>query len=457
MTEFSQLVRSRLAAQASAGDHPDPDVLAAFAEHRLSGAERNLALAHLSACADCREVVALSAATAPELEPAHAAAPDRHRSLMAWRFALIGSLAVLAVSATVLLRMERPEPEFTIAEVKPAVPSAPLPPPDQSGSAADRIQLDGGTNPRTSRPKMERPASPAAAPAISNGTIASLQSNGLGAGASASAGRNDTNNAFAVSQPAVTAEARSQALPLAPPPPPPQQNSARQAPRPTDAVEELKTSPAQQQQQMAGRGVAQQQASPSPQEQSQPAVQQQQNAIVAGVTGQKAESAAGGAAAAKTSARNESHQTTQPSRETDMLRAYEGAPNPPAEKARLLDDSALHWNITAEGKLERSTSVGPEGPVWQPVEIPQATKFRVVNANGADVWAGGNNATLFHSGDRGDHWTRIFPAAGDRKLEGDITTLRVAGAADQIVRVRTSTGQSWLSGDAGKSWKLETK
>ena len=65
-----------LAAQKAAGEHPDADVLTAFAEGSLLARERETVMAHLAACAECREVVSLSATEqARELELIAAASP----------------------------------------------------------------------------------------------------------------------------------------------------------------------------------------------------------------------------------------------------------------------------------------------------------------------------------------------------------------------------------------------
>src|SRR5256885_14489866 len=59
-------VRRRLAANERAAAaqpgfaHPEADALAAFAEQSLSGAEREGVVAHLAACAQCREALALT-------------------------------------------------------------------------------------------------------------------------------------------------------------------------------------------------------------------------------------------------------------------------------------------------------------------------------------------------------------------------------------------------------------
>lgn len=56
MDAIKKLVSGRLKAQA-AGAHPDPELLAAFAENGLIGQDRQGLLNHLSTCADCREVL----------------------------------------------------------------------------------------------------------------------------------------------------------------------------------------------------------------------------------------------------------------------------------------------------------------------------------------------------------------------------------------------------------------
>ena len=57
MSELPKIVLQRLRASAIQGEHPSADLLAAFAEQGLAGAEREKLLAHLAACEQCREVV----------------------------------------------------------------------------------------------------------------------------------------------------------------------------------------------------------------------------------------------------------------------------------------------------------------------------------------------------------------------------------------------------------------
>jgi len=62
------------------GHHPDADVLSAFAEHALPDQERLETLAHLSACADCREIVFL----AQQGQEAHALQPQGAGGRTGW-------------------------------------------------------------------------------------------------------------------------------------------------------------------------------------------------------------------------------------------------------------------------------------------------------------------------------------------------------------------------------------
>ena len=62
-SQIPELLRQRLqisAETASDAEHPDPNLLAAYAEQSLRGAERAGVVEHLSHCQPCREVVALS-------------------------------------------------------------------------------------------------------------------------------------------------------------------------------------------------------------------------------------------------------------------------------------------------------------------------------------------------------------------------------------------------------------
>ncbi|MCU1309403.1 MAG: hypothetical protein JWO20_528, partial [Candidatus Angelobacter sp.] len=103
--KLPKIAQSRLRHQATspAGLHPDANVLTAFVEGGLSEADRSTTLAHLAACAECREVVALSL---PEQEPASlntnlgAALWDWTRML---QWGAVAASVVVVASAVLLL------------------------------------------------------------------------------------------------------------------------------------------------------------------------------------------------------------------------------------------------------------------------------------------------------------------------------------------------------------------
>src|SRR5437588_5960831 len=113
MSELSNLLRQRLGAPNSAeangaGVHPDADTLTAYTEQLLSAAERQQVLKHLSACGECREVLALSQAEVPEvaMQPILKPAPvSLWRKLFSPAFGLAGAVAAMALIAVLVLEI----------------------------------------------------------------------------------------------------------------------------------------------------------------------------------------------------------------------------------------------------------------------------------------------------------------------------------------------------------------
>ncbi len=60
MPEIPKSARELLARQTAPEVHPSPDLLNAYVEQALSGAEKDNVTEHLAACADCRDVVFLA-------------------------------------------------------------------------------------------------------------------------------------------------------------------------------------------------------------------------------------------------------------------------------------------------------------------------------------------------------------------------------------------------------------
>src|SRR6266851_1689197 len=122
MEQLPKIVQRHLQGTAKPGVHPDPDLLAAFAEKSLNDRERSQVLQHLADCADCRDVVSLAM---PEIESTLAPGAESSRWL-SWPVLRWGALAacVVVVSAAVTLHYERRQGGGTfVAEKIPAAPA----------------------------------------------------------------------------------------------------------------------------------------------------------------------------------------------------------------------------------------------------------------------------------------------------------------------------------------------
>jgi hypothetical protein len=120
MTEIPKIVGQRLQAMAEAGEHPDPNLLSAFAERALGKREQSQVLEHLSRCTNCREIVSLSVTEVVDGVPVVAASSG----WLSWPVLRWGAAVacVVVVGAVVTLHQKRQPRQIvaTIAEVKPA-------------------------------------------------------------------------------------------------------------------------------------------------------------------------------------------------------------------------------------------------------------------------------------------------------------------------------------------------
>src|SRR5438445_5951077 len=109
MNKLPNIVRARLSA-IEAGDHPDPDLLTAFAEQALAEQERFKVLAHLSRCSDCREVLAVAMPSLSTAALATASSIDTacRRSWFHWPAVRWGAAAacVVIVGSAVLMKRD---------------------------------------------------------------------------------------------------------------------------------------------------------------------------------------------------------------------------------------------------------------------------------------------------------------------------------------------------------------
>jgi len=167
MSNVPKIVLKQL--QAQAGEHPDADLLTAFAEQALPESERILVLSHLSVCSDCREVIALAL---PASEAANAAVSPRPAragwlTMPAFRWGVVAAGVLVVTSFGVLqYRQTHPGKEKQLAAAvipREAIPSAPVQTPAASAqtSAAgavprteEKMRLDKRVEARKQFPSM---------------------------------------------------------------------------------------------------------------------------------------------------------------------------------------------------------------------------------------------------------------------------------------------------------------
>jgi hypothetical protein len=98
---MKKLVSARLQAQA-AGPHPDPEMLAAYAEKGLSAHDRHCLLSHLAVCADCRDALYLAM---PEMDTQPVLRPSYKSPRLAVRWATLAA-SVVILGAVLLTNRE---------------------------------------------------------------------------------------------------------------------------------------------------------------------------------------------------------------------------------------------------------------------------------------------------------------------------------------------------------------
>jgi hypothetical protein len=193
-------------------NHPDAEMLSAFAEQALGGRERGEVLEHLAACGRCRQVVALAREAAGAEVAARRHAPARPRVwFRSWGLAL-APVAAVAASAVVAIYVHERDVERSVevakveqqrlAEKAPMPPQASSQPPAQAGpptaSPAERpapMERAGAAR----RTPVAEPDEPAAAPPPESAN-APLASREEPAGTSGVEGRGTMGAAFAPSE-----------------------------------------------------------------------------------------------------------------------------------------------------------------------------------------------------------------------------------------------------------------
>jgi len=396
MAEVPRIVRERLSGQAE-GEHPDANLLSAFAEYGLTEQERRSVLDHLSRCADCRQIVAL---TAPEVSDERLAAAAAARSPAGakpswWRSPVVHWGALTAAGLVVLIavgeRMRLREghsasaPAIATVSSNEVAQKSTIPVPEVARPPAE---------PKQSTKKLAKPSgTPTQSPAVSPGKAGGV-GGGIVGGSIAKGGAGFGTGAGVGVQNAPT------------PPPPP-------APSSPQMKMQAKAADAGGLPSDTGIEKSLHKANAAPPAASEAVI------VTHAAPGLKNE----GAVSSK-------------SRSAAML----------AKRASL----TASWSISDSGALQRSLDGGRN---WKDVAVGDGVTFRAVATVGNDVWAGGSGSALFHSADGGEHWSRVPVDANGRTLSGDVVRIEFADAQNGVLT--GSTGETWTTSDAGATWRLQ--
>ena len=389
MAEIHNTARQRLARATT--PHPEADLLAAFAEGGLRGAERDQVLAHLSACADCREIVMLAQPEQAEASTVTEVAPTR--TWVSWYRLRWGAVAMslVIVAGAVLLYREGGEQQFQAPPVsapKVADKSLPTstavspPPPATSGKTAvttgeygramkvtpaqpvvaarkdeEKSSLDGLADNKAKKESRGQPGSftgvndqlagtfPAKKPVAPTPT-------GVGGGG------------------VVGGLATAKTTPNTPPAPPPATSETVEvAAEPTQVNTNGPKSTTDANTQNSNINVSAESS----------VVQNDANSV-----------------------RNE----RQKIQKQDNAYIY----SQPVLRDNAVANAKMRpatphwqWRVTDAGALQRST----DAKHWQAMPLNTGVHFLAVVSSGTEVWAGGNGGALYHSTDDGAHWNKI--------------------------------------------------
>ena len=438
MEEIPQIVRARLHTQA-AKDHPDPDLLNAFAERALPESERTQVLTHLSRCSECRDVLALATVSANIPEKAAADFIDTARaSWFHWRTLRWGAVAACVVIVGSAVLMKRDSLMMSRSAKIDAVQEQPV---------ANQLAYEGNREAPASGPALARPEAAISAAVeppsakltaedkdkIANELPArkELSGNPQGILSKKVTGNLFTGGASEPRQPRGKTPIASATIGM--------RGTAPAAPVPSQ--EELKDFTATQTNN--GKTLNIQGNSETVEVQAAaPALEVNSTAPVS--VDEKHE--APGKAKASSALVMFDRMTDGATTETATAKRATGVR---ATRERMSSANARlsRWTISSDGQLQHSVD---SGNTWQPVVVAEHATFRALSANGPDIWVGGPAGLLYHSFDSGAHWIQVKPATSDTSLKADIAAIEFTDIRQG--KITTASGEVWLTDDAGQTW-----
>jgi hypothetical protein len=436
MEQLPKIVRQRLQATASAGVHPDPDLLTAFVEKSLKERESAQVLQHLAQCADCRNVVLLAM---PEI-----VVPSTRlvrSGWLTWPVLRWGALAAcgLVVSAAVTLRYGRQQTaKPVVAEKAPtSVPSSrgtlesrtsdqpaqklaekiPPPLPSRSDRAFDSVGMLA-KRPDDTRTRAAAGAASAAGPENGRTETRPGENRAQETGSVRHAELADNQRAKTDGYKSRDNDKPSAAL---------MGRLAASAPSTPSAI---KSKPASAEEQTNERNESLDYAARA----SNQTVTVEAEAPLIETT-----QAAARRAKDESDKKAETKAVAGPARSTNALGDI--------QRQSVGNKVAFRWTLSAAGALQRSFD---SGKTWQTVAVADNLTFRALAANDSDLWVGGAAGALYHSSDAGQHWTQVKPVAGGKLLTADIVGVEFTDY--QNGKLTTSDRESWTTSDGGASW-----
>jgi hypothetical protein len=513
MDQIRKLVSGRLKAQ-TPGPHPDPDMLAAFAEKALSETERAQLLRHLGACSDCREILYLAM---PDAHPAQEALSfqPKPRFGFALRWGTLVASVAIAAGLLATMRHKAGTAGYEARVVMPkSTPSAPAQiakqePPAELTKMRDELAIRKADTPSRSvelPEKKHMTASPAAHLDFDDSDQVRISS-GLEARADAKESRSRPATASPQNLP-LDARNLNERGALAP-----GASEGAMLPKPNEkdkaqSASAMKVAAAQKAitggnlggvvYDATGAAIADAKITATGPNGSRTATSDRQGkfvfdrlspglysvkteasgfqtredtrvAVAANESsnlktklqvGSTSETVAVSAAAAPVAT------TTAESRQVSSYNQVTGEVVGEKQQqtaqltARKASAAAKPASIGAPASAPafqwtlsptgRVQRSGDSGKTWQFVPVGNHATFRSLSAVGNSIWAGGDAGALYHSVDAGQTWLRTGPVFGGQTLESDITHIDFSDATTGSIN--TSDGQTWTTSDSGKSW-----
>jgi hypothetical protein len=402
MDQLSKLIRQRWQAVADQdARHPDPDVLAAFAEKALAKTERVQVLEHLAQCSDCRDIVFLAT---PEFETFGAVIPA---SSSGWLRGPVLRWGALAASVAVV----------TVAVMLPKLPHHPSLV-ASSPSAQSDVQ---GTVPQA---RMEEPNDKLTAlPPPSYGTL------------------EVDSRVRQQKRPEISNRAKGAGVPL--------RSSQAAAGSPTPPVPQaaaVAASPA-----LLAGSVDESQLELKKEQRS----NLQVNAASEGVTLQ-AKAAAPAELEMTPGKAKDAPLKTQDSQAGLVVngarvvanRTMADASPTKSDEVQTWTKRVPRWTLSSDGTLQRSFDAGK---TWATIPVAGNSVFRALAAVGADIWVGGSGGSLYRSIDAGEHWLKVTPSVGGKVLNADIIGVEFTDSSHG--KLTTADEQIWITANAGQTWQ----